>query len=103
MDDGGRFEEAKTMFRKGKDINRILQLLAESISINPIGQEKWMYLGGALNVVGYHRDAVAAYCQAVVFDPTSDAAWKSLQDSCSKAGFASTATGLSWFRKILQR
>lgn len=98
--DGGRFAEAEVLYRKGKDVPRILTLLAESICINPIGEKKWAYLGGVLKALGKHEDALIAYIQALKFDNSDPWAWKGVRDCCSKLGYKVNATGLDWYFKL---
>lgn len=98
--DGGRFVEAEVLYRKGKDVPRILTLLAESICINPIGEKKWAYLGGVLKAQGKHEDALIAYIQALKFDKSDPWAWKGVRDCCQKLGYKVNATGLDWYFKL---
>ena len=100
-DDGGRFIEAEKLYRKGKDIGRIINLLAESISVNPINNKKWEYLGGVLKASNKPEDAAIAYIQALKINPKNVWAWKGLADSCEKAGFVENAKGIRWYLKIM--
>ena len=99
-DDGGKFAEAEVLYKKGKDVPRILVLLAESISINPIGEKKWAYLGGVLKALNKHEDAMIAYIQALQFDKNDPWAWKGVRDCCRKLGYRSNAAGLDWYFKL---
>lgn len=99
-DDGGKFAEAEVLYKKGKDVPKILVLLAESISINPIGEKKWAYLGGVLKALNKHEDAMIAYIQALKFDNNDPWAWKGVRDCCKKLGYKSNATGLDWYFKL---
>ena len=98
--DGGRFAEAEVLYRKGKDVPRILTLLAESICINPIGEKKWAYLGGVLKAQNKPEDALIAYIQALKFDKSDPWAWKGVRDCCQKLGYKVNATGLNWYFKL---
>ena len=99
-DDAGRFSEAEVLYKKGKDVPKILTLLAESISINPISEKKWAYLGGVLKAQGKHEDALIAYIQALKFDKSDPWAWKGVRDCCQKLGYKSNAVGLGWYFKL---
>lgn len=99
-DDEGRFNKAIELYRKGKDVTKIIKLLSESIAINPIGAEKWGYLGGALKVCGENKDALFAYLQSLKFNPQNNWAWKGLQDCCEKCGYMENAKGLAWYLKM---
>lgn len=99
-DDGGKFAEAEVLYRKGKDVPKILALLAESICINPIGVKKWAYLGGVLKAQGKYGDALIAYIQALKFDRNNPWAWKGVRDCCQKLGYKSNAAGLDWYLKL---
>ncbi|MBQ7188396.1 MAG: hypothetical protein IJR99_03175 [Kiritimatiellae bacterium] len=99
-DDGGRFDEARILYSKGKDLPRILRLSAESIAINPISSKKWCYLGGALKENGNPKDGLIAYIQGAKFDHDNPYAWKGIFDCCKKAGLTSNANGLFWYLKM---
>ena len=99
-DDGGRFAEAEGLYRKGKDVPKIRALLAESISVNPIGEKKWAYLGGVLKAQSRYEDALIAYIQALKFDKNDPWAWKGVRDCCQKLGYKSNAAGLNWYFKL---
>lgn len=99
-DDEGRFSRAVKLFRKGQDLPKILALITESIEINPIGGEKWGYLGGALKLSNRPTDAVIAYLQALRFNSNLEWAWEGLRESCEKGGYPINAKGLGWFLKI---
>ena len=101
-DDGGRFDEARKLYHQGKDVQKIIRLLAESISMNPIHAAKWEYLGGILKVSNKPFDAVIAYIQALKINPRSKQGWNGLVDSLDKAGYKGNATGLRWYLKIKQ-
>ena len=98
--DGGRFADAEVLYKKGKDVPRILTLLAESICINPIGEKKWAYLGGVLKAQNKPEDALIAYIQALKFDKSDPWAWKGVRDCCQKLGYKVNATGLNWYFKL---
>ena len=98
--DGGRLDDAAKLYRQGKDIPKIIRLLAESISMNPINSTKWEYLGGVLKASNKPCDAVIAYLQALKINPKNKWAWKGLVDSLDKAGFKANAAGLGWYLKI---
>lgn len=98
--DGGRFAEAEVLYKKGKDIPKILTLLAESISINPIGEKKWAYLGGVLKAQDKAEDALIAYIQALKFNKGDPWAWKGVRDCCQKLGYKANAVGLGWYFKL---
>lgn len=99
-DDGGRLIEAEKLYRQGKDIPKIIRLLVESLSINPISSTKWEYLGGVLKASGKPKDALVAYVQALKISPISQWAWKGLADCCEKSELKENAKGLKWFMKI---
>lgn len=99
-DDGGRFAEAERLYREGKDIPRIIELLSESIALNPIGYKKWLYLGGVLKASDKTSDALIAYVQALKFNAEDKWAWKGLLDCCKKLGMKTNAKGLSWYLKL---
>ena len=96
-DDDGKLEEAKKLYRQGKDLPQILHLICESIACNPIVEEKWRYLGGALVASGQPKDAAIAYVQALRLSPQNDKAWEGLQKACEKAGWSKHAEGLRWY------
>ena len=98
--DGGRFAEAEVLYKKGRDVPRILTLLAESICINPIGEKKWAYLGGVLKAQNKYEDALIAYIQALKFNRNDPWAWKGVRDCCLKLGYKANATGLDWYFKL---
>ncbi len=99
-DDGGRCAEAIRLYNRGKNVPKIINLLSESIAINPIGTDKWGYLGGALKVTGQHKDALFAYLQSIRFDLGNAWAWKGLRECCEKCGYKENAKGLSWYLRI---
>ena len=99
-DDGGRFAEAEALYKKGKDVPKILTLLAESISINPVGEKKWAYLGGVLKALNKPEDAMVAYIQALKFNSGNPWSWKGVLECCKKLGMTSNAAGLEWYFKL---
>lgn len=99
-DDGGKFAEAESLYLKGKDVPRILTLLAESISANPIGEKKWQYLGGVLKALGKNDDAMIAYVQALKFNKDNVWAWKGVRDCCRLLDLKTNAAGLEWYFKL---
>lgn len=100
VDDGGAFAEADKLYRKGKKVQRIIELLAESISKNPIGVKKWLYLAGVLKASNRYDDALVAYVQTLKFNLTNTWAWKGVMECCQKLGFKSNANGLAWYFKL---
>ncbi len=98
--DGGRFAEAEKLYRKGKDVPRILELLLESIEINPICEKKWAYLGGVLKALNKPEDAMIAYIQALKFNKDNPWSWKGLRDCCRKVGMKLNADGLEWYFRL---
>lgn len=99
-DDGGRFAEAEGLYLKGKDIPKILCLLAGSIRANPIGEKKWQYLGGVLKAMNKYDDAIIAYIQALKFNQDNAWAWKGVRDCCRLLGMKINAAGLEWYFKL---
>ncbi len=99
-DDGGAFDDAVRLYKKGKDIPRIIGLLAKSISASPIGTEKWQYLGGVLNASGKYQDAVIAYMQSLRQDPSNSYSWKGLAKALEKAGYPENAKGVTWYLRM---
>lgn len=99
-DDGGKFAEAEVLYRKGENVPKILSLLAESISINPVGEKKWAYLGGVLKALDKPEDAMIAYIQALKFNKDNPWAWKGVFECCMKLGLRSNARGLAWYFKL---
>ena len=100
LEDGGKFTEAKRLYAKGENLDRILQLLVESLSLNPISAEKWGFWGGALRLSGHPQESVFAYVQALRYDKSLIWAWKGLRTSCEEAGLSANANGLLWLSKI---
>lgn len=98
--DGGAFAKAEKLYLHGKDIPKIISLLAESITKNPIGARKWEYLGGVLKASNRHQDAVVAYLQALRQKNDSAWAWKGLMGSMKKTGMEVNATGLEWYLRM---
>lgn len=99
-EDGGRLTEAQKLYHQGKDVQTIIRLLAESISMNPIHATKWEYLGGVLKVLNKPFDAVIAYIQALKINAKSQQGWAGLVDSLDKAEYKANASGLRWYLKI---
>ena len=99
-DDGGAFVEADKLYRSGKDIPKIIKLLAESISKNPIGSMKWSHLAGVLKASNKYEDALIAYIQTLKFDSANAWAWMGVQECCQKLDLKSNAAGLAWYFKL---
>ena len=99
-DDGGAFDDAVKLYKKGKDIPRIIKLLAKSIAASPIGTEKWQYLGGVLNASGKYQDAVIAYMQSLRQDSSNTYSWKGLATALDKAGYPENAKGVTWYLRM---
>ena len=99
-DDGGKFKEADVLYRKGKDIPKIIDLLSQSISINPISDRKWAYLGGALKASNRYEDAITAYMQAIRFNDRNIWAWKGVLDCCKLLDMNVNAEGLEWYLRL---
>ena len=99
-DDDGKLDEARKLFRQGKNLPQILHLICDSIAINPIDEEKWRYLGGALMACNQPKDAAIAYVQALRLMPQNFNAWEGLLKACAKAGWTKHAEGLRWFLRI---
>ena len=98
--DGGSFAEAEKLYLKGQDIPKIIALLADSISKNPVGALKWEYLGGVLRASNRHHDAIIAYMQSLLMNGNSAWAWKGLADSMKKAGMDAHSRGLTWYLRM---
>lgn len=98
--DGGLFAEAEKLYLKGKDVPKIVALLAGSIARNPIGAKKWEYLGGALRASNRHYEAVMAYMQSLRFDKGGVWAWRGLADSLRRSGKVVNADGLDWYIRM---
>lgn len=92
-----QLEEAKRLYKLGRDLPRIFSLLCESIALNPVHAEKWKYLGGALRAKGLSRDAVVAYIQSLRLDAQDENAWKGLLRACQQAELKRHAEGLKWY------
>ena len=100
-EDGGRFEEAVKLFRQGKNLDRIIVLLSESLAMNPGGREKWQYLAASLKFANRFEDAIFAYVQTLRFDGKNKQAWDGLLECLRKAGCSANAGGLDWYLKII--
>lgn len=93
----GIFKEAKSLYSQGRDLERIIALLKQSIEYDPNDFEKWRYLGAALRTAGDSFDAVLAYNEAMVLNPKDDL---SQVDSCvlyKRMGYGALACGNAWF------
>jgi cytochrome c-type biogenesis protein CcmH/NrfG len=99
-DDQGRLAEAEKLYRQGKNIPKIIDLLTASIAINPIHSRKWEYLGGALMASGRTGVALIAYVQSLRINPKNSFAWKGLRSCCEKCGLLENAKGLSWYLRM---
>lgn len=91
------FKEAKSLYSQGRDLQRIIALLKESIEMDPKDYEKWRYFGAALRTAGCDFDAVVAYNEAMVLNPKDDV---SQVDSCvlyKRMGYGALARGNAWF------
>lgn len=91
------FKEAKSLYSQGRDLQRIIALLKESIELDPNDSEKWRYFGAALRTAECNFDAVVAYNEAMVLNPKDDL---SQVDTCilyKKMGYDALARGNAWF------
>jgi tetratricopeptide (TPR) repeat protein len=98
--DDGQFLDAEKKYREGRDIPQIMNLLAESIAMNPISSKKWEYLGGVLKASDKPQDALIAYIQALKFDHDNEWAWNGFLSCCKKLGLNATASGLEWYLQL---
>ena len=96
-DDGGAFKEAEQLYRQGRNVERIIELLTDSIRVNPINAKKWEYLGGVLKVQKKYDDALFSYVQSLLLDTNSIWAWKGLKECCQKTGMTDNEKGLEWY------
>jgi tetratricopeptide (TPR) repeat protein len=62
------FEEAKTLFMKGQDVDRIMHLLAQSLEVSPRHTDSWNYLGAVLTAQKKFEDALVLHTQAYQID-----------------------------------
>lgn len=98
--DGGAFAAAEKLYLKGKNIPKIILLLVESITKNPIGALKWEYLGGVMKASNRHQDAVIAYMQSLRQKDDGVWAWKGLVESMKKSGMPMNAMGSEWYLRM---
>lgn len=91
------FDESKKLFAQGRELDRILKLLQQSIELDARSPEKWRYYGAALRTANKHLDAVVAYHQTLTLNNKDDLA---LTDVCllyEKLGYKELAKGTAWY------
>ena len=62
------FFQAKTLFSQGKSIDRVIELLCQSIKTSPRHVASWVYLGSALKYKKQYVAALAVFQQASLLD-----------------------------------
>lgn len=97
------FSEAVSLYKKGKDLPRILELLKKSIELMPNDAEKWRYLGGSLIVLGKNPEALVAYIQAARLDPNNLDTLSKVSDLCAKCALPINAEGIKWYLAMLKK
>ena len=95
--DAGSFKEAQGLFDRGENLPRILDLLAESLSVNPGDSLAWRYYGASLRTAGKMHDAVIAYHQALLLNHDDEIAAVDLCISYQKLGMRHLAEGNAWY------
>ena len=94
--DGGAFGEAMALWRKGKDLPRIVALLRSSLEADPSRAEAWKYLGAAWRASGLPERALVAYNEAARLAP-EDAETAVYQAALYQAlGCPAMASGAAW-------
>ena len=91
------FNESKKLFAQGRELDRILKLLQQSIELDARSSEKWRYYGAALRTANKHLDAVVAYHQTLTLNNKDELA---LTDVCllyERLGYHELAFGTAWY------
>lgn len=93
---GGAFDEAMSLWKKGKDLPRILDRLKTAVEADPARAEAWKYLGAALKASGKPEQALVAYNEASRLAP-EDAECAAYQASLYQTlGCPAMASGAAW-------
>ena len=94
--DGGSFNEAMSLWKKGKDLPGILGRLSTAVEADPSHAEAWKYLGAALKASGKPEQALVAYNEAARLSP-DDVECAAYQASLYQAlGCPAMASGAAW-------
>ena len=97
-----KFSEAKYLYGKGQNIERIVDLLRQSIETNPADAEKWRYLGGVLKVKKMYREALVAYMQAYRLQP-NEKTLNEIGKLCMQCDMPANAEGIKWYLAMLKK
>jgi len=62
------FEQAKALFSQGHSINKVIELLYQSIGVSPRHEQSWVYLGSSLKYKKQYLAALACFQQASFLD-----------------------------------
>lgn len=90
------FAEAKTLFAKGIDLQKILEDLRQAIELSPGDAEKWHYYGAALRAAGKKYDALVVLNEAALLDLDNDQIAADLCLVCYQLGCRRIALGNAW-------
>ena len=96
------FKEAKELYARGIELQKIIALLKTSIESNPDNIDKWRYLGGALKVNQLFREAFVSYMVALRFDPENISLLEEISNLCHKCDMPVNGEGLKWYVNILK-
>lgn len=94
------FREARNLYRRGKDLPRIISLLETAIEKNAENHEYWRYYGDALRTGGRFSEAAVAYQQAIALDESDCEAVMGLAQACERLGLKKLAASACWWGLI---
>ena len=91
------FNESRKLFAQGRELDRILKLLQQSIELDARSSEKWRYYGAALRTAGKSLDAVVAYHQALTLNGKDELALTDVSLLYEKLECHELARGTAWY------
>ena len=94
------FRGARNLYRRGKDLPRIVSLLETAIEKNAENHEHWRYYGDALRTSGRYSEAAVAYQQAIALDESDSEAVMGLARACERLGLKKLAASVCWMALI---
>lgn len=85
------FKEAQVLFHKGRDPEKIKQLLIQSLQLSPRHLKSWEYLAAILSAQKMDLEALLIYTQLYQMDNSNLEIMANLADSYSRSGLKSIA------------
>ena len=91
------FNEGKTLFSKGRELEKLTGLFRESLETDPSSSDRWRYYAAALREAGRCVDAAVVYNQVLSMNPNDALAIADAGLLYGRLGYRALSEGCAWY------